>query len=70
MKSLLIAFSFFLLSFSQSSNGVVFVCDSSTSYAYHSYQNCRGLNRCKHQIISVTENQAQNMGKRPCKICY
>jgi len=70
MKSVILAFSLFLLSFQSSSNGNVFVCDSTTSYAYHRTENCRGLNRCSHQIIQITESEAQNRGKRACKICF
>lgn len=49
----------------------VFICDSKTSDVYHSSKNCRGLNRCTHIIIEVTEKQAtDNYHKRRCKICY
>jgi hypothetical protein len=49
----------------------VFVCDSTTSVAYHETKNCRGLNRCTHEIIQVTKRDAiENYGKRACKICY
>ncbi|HWJ25513.1 MAG TPA: hypothetical protein VNS32_03165 [Flavisolibacter sp.] len=49
----------------------VYVCDSRTSEAYHINKNCRGLNRCTHTIIEVTEKQAiDSYHKRKCKICY
>ncbi len=47
----------------------VFVCNSKSSYAYHSHQ-CRGLKRCKSGISKVSKSQAQNSGYRACKICY
>ena len=49
----------------------VYVCDSSTSVAYHSSKSCKGLNRCTHQIIEVSKQDAiDKYGKRACKICY
>lgn len=51
-------------------SGEVYVCDSSTSVAYHAYENCKGLNKCTHAIVFVTKEEAVNMGKRACRICY
>lgn len=49
----------------------VYVCDSSTSVAYHETKECKGLNRCKHDIINITKKDAiDKYGKRACKICY
>jgi len=49
----------------------VYVCDSKTSYAYHSPKDCRGLSRCTHEIIKVTESEAKNTYyKRACKLCW
>jgi hypothetical protein len=48
----------------------VFICDSKTSYAYHSTADCRGLNRCTHQIVKVSEDEAKQNGRRPCKLCW
>jgi hypothetical protein len=60
-----------LLTLSFTSSTTVFVCDSETSIAYHASRSCKGLNRCTHTIISVSENDAINRyGKRACKICY
>ncbi len=60
-----------LISLSFTSSTTVYVCDSNTSVAYHSNRSCKGLNRCAHTIISVTENDAiTRYGKRACKICY
>ena len=48
----------------------VYICYSSTSYAYHSSLRCRGLNRCTHQIIKVSlEDARDKYHHRPCKIC-
>lgn len=49
----------------------VYVCDSKTSVAYHASKDCRGLNKCTHEIIYITKKDAmENYGKRACKICY
>ncbi|HEY4206250.1 MAG TPA: hypothetical protein VGM31_05550 [Puia sp.] len=48
----------------------VYICNSSGAYAYHSSKNCRGLNRCTHEILKVTLSDAIKIYKRkPCKIC-
>jgi endonuclease YncB( thermonuclease family) len=46
----------------------VLICNSRSSYAYHSYQ-CRGLSRCTSGISKVTVKEAVNKGYQPCKIC-
>ena len=49
----------------------VWICNSTTAYAYHSSSSCRGLNRCTHGIVKVSASDAVNkMGRVPCKICY
>jgi len=49
----------------------VYVCNSTTSVAYHSSSTCRGLNRCTHKIVKVTKKEAvETYGKRACKICF
>ena len=57
-----------LMSFSPDTS--VYFCDSSTSVAYHASENCKGLNKCTHNIIRITVNDAIGRGKRACKICY
>lgn len=51
-------------------NDSVYVCDSTTSVAYHKTDHCKGLNRCRHKIVYVTIDEAKKMGKRECHICY
>lgn len=49
----------------------VYVCLSANAVAYHGSSSCRGLNRCTHQIKSVTKSTAINTyGLRACRICY
>ncbi|MFK5854505.1 MAG: SH3 domain-containing protein [Bacteroidota bacterium] len=47
----------------------VLICNSKSSYAYHNHY-CRGLNRCKSDVGSVTVSTAVNRGYRACKNCY
>ncbi len=47
----------------------VLICNSSSSYAYHSYK-CSGLSRCTHGISKISLAEAQEMGRKACKICY
>lgn len=49
----------------------VYVCYSKTSVAYHSIKDCKGLTRCTHKIIEVSETDAiKKHEKRKCKVCY
>ena len=68
MKALLI----FLLSITlySSAGTKAFICDSPQAVAYHSSKNCRGLQKCAHQVLEVYEREALDKGLRGCKICY
>jgi len=48
----------------------VYICNSSSAYAYHSSTGCYGLGRCRHTVSKVTLIEAKEMGYRACKICY
>jgi hypothetical protein len=49
----------------------VYICDSKSSYAYHSGKSCSGIKKCKHDVLSVSKSEAVNTyGRRACKICY
>ena len=41
-----------------------------TSTKYHSDPDCRGLYRCSGEIEEVSEEEAEDIGRTPCKICY
>lgn len=47
----------------------VLICESSTAYAYHKGY-CSGLSRCKADVVKLPKKKAEEMGRRPCKICY
>jgi hypothetical protein len=48
----------------------VYVCVSKSSVAYHSRDNCAGLNRCSHEVRAMSVTDAQQLGKRACRKCY
>ena len=48
----------------------VYICTGETSTKYHSDPDCRGLSRCSGEIEEVSEEEAEDMGRTPCKICY
>ena len=43
---------------------------SKGSIAYHSSNRCSGLNRCNHEVRSMSAGDAQGLGKRACMKCY
>lgn len=47
----------------------VYICVSSTAYAYHERRGCRGLGRCTHSIKKVTRAQAEKRHRSPCGYC-
>jgi len=55
----------------KSASQMVLICVSPTSYAYH-VDYCQGLNKCTHDVIRVTQDQAINKyGKyKACGYCY
>lgn len=48
----------------------VYICTGETSTKYHCDQDCRGLSHCSGEIEEVSEEEAESMGRTPCKICY
>jgi hypothetical protein len=48
----------------------VFICVSPNAYAFHSSKNCRGIQRCTHEIKSTSKIDATKLGYKPCRICY
>lgn len=53
-----------------SASGNVYVCTGGSSKCYHCDRDCKGLSRCSGEIEEVTEEEAEDMGRTPCKICY
>jgi hypothetical protein len=48
----------------------VHLCMSKTSYAYYSSGDCKGLNRCTHEVKAMPVVEAQKIGKRKCQKCW
>ena len=69
MKRLILLSGLLALSF-KPIDSKVYVCKSESSVAYHATTDCRGLKRCTHEVVTVTIDEARQMGKRACKICY
>ena len=56
--------------FAQLEPGEVYVIDSPSAKSYHSTLDCPTIKSAKHKIIKITEEEAINDGKKPCKKCY
>ncbi len=37
----------------------VYICNSKESVAYHNNKSCKGLQKCTHEVLSVTQQQAE-----------
>lgn len=44
----------------------IYICDSPNAEKFHLVKNCRGLNNCKHEIISTTREAAKQRGLTLC----
>ena len=49
---------------------VVYICTGGSATRYHATKNCKGLSNCGGAIREVTIEQAEKMGRTPCRICY
>jgi|GEM_PF-5220204 hypothetical protein len=51
-------------------NTKVYICKSSTAYAWHTHRDCYGLGKCTHDIEKVTESEAKDLGyTKLCGYC-
>lgn len=48
----------------------VCVVNSSRSKSYHKTKDCPTLKNARHEIVKISEEEAIQQGKRPCKRCY
>ena len=48
----------------------VYICTGSSSKRYHCDPDCKGLSRCSGEIEEISEEEAEDMGRTHCKICY
>lgn len=56
--------------FTASGDTYVYICTGPQSKKYHKTENCRGLNKCSGSIKKITLDEAKQIGRTPCKICY
>lgn len=50
--------------------GEVYVVNSTSSKSYHNSKFCVSLKNARHRIKKITEEEAIEQGKKPCKRCY
>lgn len=55
---------------SAGSSDNVYICTGGSSRRYHCAPDCKGLSRCSGEIEEISEDEAEDMGRTPCKICY
>ena len=67
MRGVLIVISAFLLF---GTPGKVYICTGPQSKCYHKTNKCNGLKNCSKEIKQITLKEAEEMGRRPCKVCY
>ena len=48
----------------------VIVVMSNNAYAFHKTRNCSAVKKATHTVKEVTLEEAKEMGRKPCKICY
>ena len=49
---------------------IVFICTGPSAKTYHRTNDCRGLSRCSGDIEEVSLDEAEDMERRACRICY
>ncbi len=52
------------------SNSKVWVYTGESSKRYHAYSNCKGLSNCRASVEEVSLQEAESMGRTPCRKCY
>lgn len=50
--------------------GEVYVVNSSSSKSYHNSKSCATLKNAKHRVKKISEEEAIQEGRKPCKRCY
>lgn len=52
------------------SNTKVWVCTGSSSKRYHAHNDCKGLRNCRASVEEISLQEAESIGRTPCKKCY
>jgi hypothetical protein len=72
MKNYIFASLIFIVfvSFASIQQSYVYVCKGPASKVYHKSERCRGRSHCSTEVYKVTLKEAQEIGRRACKIEY
>jgi micrococcal nuclease len=54
----------------QSPASLVHICVSQSSTRYHRSEHCSGFNRCRSRRETISLNDATQMRRSPCNLCY
>ncbi len=56
--------------YTQKIEQTVYICKGPESKRFHSHSSCRGLSNCSTQIFSVSQTEAERIGRTACQICF
>lgn len=56
--------------YSDVDNASVYVCMGGYAKRYHATEYCRGLMRCRGDVVEMSIEEAEESGKTSCKMCY
>lgn len=51
-------------------SSVVYMCTGGSSKKYHASKECRWLENCSGYIKEAVIEEAEKLGRKPCKSCY
>jgi hypothetical protein len=51
------------------SNSTVIICHGEDAFAYH-IRFCRGLKNCEASTEEISQDEAIELGRRPCGFCF
>ena len=51
-------------------NAKVWVCTGESSERYHAHNDCKGLRNCRASVEEISLQEAEGIGRTPCKKCY
>lgn len=54
----------------ESETGQVWICTGKSSHAYHSTEECYGIQSCRARKKKMSKDEAISMGRTPCHYCH
>ena len=51
-------------------SGDVYVCTGRYAKRFHNDEECKGLQSCRSEIVTMSIEEAENLGLTPCGYCY